>query len=86
MAYGESEGKAHNEQRGAYRPCARRTPPRYQPATLDLVGDPCVIVLRRGGGAIVARFTRNVDPQEIRRAAEEDSAEEQRSAFVHPGP
>ena len=54
--------------------------------TLDLVGDPCVIVLRRGGGAIVARFTRNVDPQEIRRAAEEDSAEEQRSAFVHPGP
>ena len=42
---------------------------------LDLVGDPCVIVLRRGGGAIVARFTRNVDPQEIRRAAEEDHAE-----------
>jgi hypothetical protein len=42
---------------------------------LDLVGDPCVIVLRRGGGAIVARFTRNVDPQEIRRAAEEDRAE-----------
>jgi hypothetical protein len=42
---------------------------------LDLVDDPCVIVLRRGGGAIVARFTRNVDPQEIRRAAEEDHAE-----------
>jgi hypothetical protein len=39
---------------------------------LDLVDDPCVIVLRRGGGAIVARFTRNVGPQEIRRAAEED--------------
>ena len=42
---------------------------------LDLVGDPCVIVLCRGGGTIVARFTRNVDPQEIRRAAEEDHAE-----------
>ena len=42
---------------------------------LDLVGDPCVIVLRRGGGTIVARFTRSVDPQEIRRAAEEDHAQ-----------
>ena len=42
--------------------------------TLDLVGDPCVIVLCRRGGAVVARFTRNVDPQEVRGAAEEDSA------------
>ena len=42
--------------------------------TLDLVGDPCVIVLLRADGAVVARFTRNVDPQEVRRAAEEDSA------------
>jgi hypothetical protein len=42
--------------------------------TLDLVGDPCVIVLLRGDGAVVARFTRNVDPQEVRRTAEEDSA------------
>ena len=42
--------------------------------TLDLAGDPCVIVLRRADGAVVARFTRNVDPQEVRRAAEEDSA------------
>jgi hypothetical protein len=42
---------------------------------LDLVDDPCVIVLRRGGGEVVARFTRNVDPQEIRRAAEEDHAQ-----------
>ena len=41
--------------------------------TLDLVGDPCVIVLLRGDGSVVARFTRNVDPQEVRRAAEEDS-------------
>ena len=41
--------------------------------TLDLVGDPCVIVLLRGDGSVAARFTRNVDPQEVRRAAEEDS-------------
>ena len=51
--------------------------------TLDLVGDPCVIVLRRGGGAVVARFTRKVDPQEIRRTAEEDSAENGRGASIH---
>jgi hypothetical protein len=42
--------------------------------TLDLVGDPCVIVLLRADGTVVARFTRNVDPQEVRGAAEEDSA------------
>ena len=42
--------------------------------TLDLVGDPCVIVLLRADGAVVARFTRNVDPREVRGAAEEDSA------------
>jgi hypothetical protein len=42
--------------------------------TLDLVGDPCVIVLLRADGTVVARFTRDVDPQEVRRAAEEDSA------------
>ena len=42
--------------------------------TLDLVGDPCVIVLLRADGTLVARFTRNVDPQEVRGAAEEDSA------------
>jgi hypothetical protein len=51
---------------------------------LDLVDDPCVIVLRREGGAIVARFTRNVDPQEIRRAAEEDHAENGRGDRIHP--
>jgi hypothetical protein len=39
---------------------------------LDLIGDPCVIVLRRQDGTVVARFTRNVDPEEIRRAAEEE--------------
>ena len=39
---------------------------------IDLIGDPDVIVLRREDGTAVARFTHNVDPQEIRRAAEED--------------
>jgi hypothetical protein len=46
-----------------------RLPPGYR---LDLVGDPCVIVLLREDETVVARFTHNVDPQEIRRAAEED--------------
>jgi hypothetical protein len=40
--------------------------------SLDLVGDPCVTVLRRDDDVIVARFTRNVDPWEIKRTAEED--------------
>jgi hypothetical protein len=44
-------------------------PPGY---TLDLLGDPCVIVVRRADGTVVARFTNNVDPEQIRRAAEED--------------
>jgi hypothetical protein len=37
-----------------------------------LLGDPCVIVVRRADGTVVARFTNNVDPEQIRRAAEED--------------
>jgi hypothetical protein len=40
--------------------------------TLDLLSDPCVIVLRRADGTVVARFTKNIDPEQIRRAAEED--------------
>jgi hypothetical protein len=40
--------------------------------TLDLRGDPCVIVLRRADGTVVGRFTNNVDPEEIRQAAEGD--------------
>ena len=40
--------------------------------TLDLLGDPCVIVLRRADGTVAARFTKHVDPEQIRRAAEED--------------
>ncbi len=39
---------------------------------LDLLGDPCAGVLRREGGTAVYRFTHNVDPEEVRRAAEED--------------
>jgi hypothetical protein len=41
--------------------------------SLDLVGDPCVIILRRSDGTVVARFTRAAVPEEIRRAAEEDA-------------
>ncbi len=41
--------------------------------SLDLVGDPCVIALRRPDGTLVARFTHNVDPEELRRTAEADS-------------
>ncbi len=44
-------------------------PPGYR---LDLVGDPCVVVLRRGDGTVVARFTEYAVPEEVRRAAEED--------------
>ena len=46
-----------------------RLPPGYR---LDLVGDPCVIVVRLEDGTVVARFSHNVDPEEIRQAAEED--------------
>jgi hypothetical protein len=48
---------------------ASRLPPGY---ALDLVSDPCVLILRNPEGQIVARFTRKVDPEEIRLAAEED--------------
>jgi hypothetical protein len=42
---------------------------------LDLISDPCVIMLRRRPeGTVVARFTPFADPKEIRRAAEEDRA------------
>jgi hypothetical protein len=39
---------------------------------LDPLSDPGVIFLRRPGKALVARFTRFADPQEIRRVAKED--------------
>jgi hypothetical protein len=49
-----------------------RLPPGY---ALDVVSDPCLIILRGPDDAVVARFTRNVDPEEVRRAAEEDREE-----------
>ena len=55
-------------------------PPGY---TLDLAGDPCVIVLRRAGAGVVARFSRNVDPEEIRRTAQEDRTENDPSDLNH---
>ena len=48
---------------------ASRLPPDY---SLDLVGDPCIVILRRSDGTVVARFARVADPEEIRLAAEED--------------
>ena len=42
---------------------------------LDLIGDPCVIILSRPDGTIVARFTHGVDPEELRRTAEADLEE-----------
>ena len=39
---------------------------------LDRVGDPCVLTLCCSDGTVVARFTHATDPEEIRRAAEED--------------
>ena len=38
----------------------RRLPRGY---ALDLLGDPCVIALRRSDETVVARFTKNVDPE-----------------------
>jgi hypothetical protein len=47
-----------------------RLPPGYR---LDLIGDPCIIILRGPDGRVVAHFTRNVAPEEIRLAAQEDN-------------
>jgi hypothetical protein len=58
-----------------------RLPPGYR---LDLVGDPCIIVLRGPDGAVVARFSRNVDPKEIRRAAEEAHAKKETNVLYSP--
>jgi hypothetical protein len=44
---------------------------------LDLLSDPCVIILRRPDETVVARFTPFTDPAEIRRAAEEDRESEE---------
>lgn len=45
-----------------------RLPTGYTP---DLVGDLCIIVPHNPDGKIVARLHRMVDPEEVRRAAEE---------------
>jgi hypothetical protein len=42
---------------------------------LDLTADPSVITLCRADGTVVAHFTRAADPQEVKRAAEEDLEE-----------
>ena len=47
-----------------------RLPPGY---SLDLAGDPCIIILRRSDGTVVAHFSHVADPREIRWAAEEDA-------------
>ena len=52
-------------------------PPGYR---LDLAGDPCVAVLRRGDGTVVARFSDHAAPEEVRRAAEEDRRRRSREA------
>jgi hypothetical protein len=39
---------------------------------LDLLSDPCVIILRRPDETLVARFTPFADLKEIRQAAEDD--------------
>ena len=50
-----------------------RLPPGYR---LDLVGDPCIIILRGPDGEVVARFSRDVDPEAIRHAAAEAARKE----------
>ena len=47
--------------------------------SLDLADDPCVIILRRPDGTVVARFTHVADPKEIRLAAEEDAGVQSRT-------
>ena len=43
---------------------------------LDLVGDPCIIILRGPDGEVVTRFSRDVDPEGIRRTAAEAARKE----------
>ena len=60
---------------------ALELPPGY---SLDLVGDPCVLTLCRSDGTVVAHFTHTSDPEEIKRAAQEDSAGEDVGATIRP--
>lgn len=40
---------------------------------LDLISDPDTITLQRSNGTVVARFSRDADPEEIKLTAEEDA-------------
>ncbi len=40
---------------------------------LDLISDPDTIILQRPNGTVVAHFTRDADPEEIKLTAEEDA-------------
>jgi hypothetical protein len=73
-ARGTGAGMGEGPRRGRYaNPVSEGEAPVLPPGySLDLVGDPCVVVLRRGDGTIVARFSDHAAPEEIRRAAEED--------------
>ncbi len=51
--------------------------------SLDLVGDPCVRTLCRSDGTVVAHFTHVSDLEEIKRAAQEDSAGGDVGASIH---
>ena len=46
---------------------------------LDLISDPDTIALRRSSGAVVARFSRIADPEEIKLTAEEDATRQARA-------
>ena len=50
-----------------------RLPPGYR---LDLVGDPCIIILRGPDGEVVTRFSRDVDPEGMSRTAAEADRKE----------
>jgi hypothetical protein len=62
------EGVARPSRQGGLHRMNLAAAPGY---ALDLAGDPCII-LRNPDGALVARFPHNIDPDELRRAAEED--------------
>ncbi len=51
-------GQELDERRNVHADKTPRLPPGYR---LDLVGDPCVIVMRREDETVVARFTHNED-------------------------
>ena len=45
---------------------------------LDLISDPDTIILQRPNGTVVAHFTRDADPEEIKLTAEEDATRQVR--------